>query len=112
MKPTGATKEAMGHGPLPWQWLPDEGQFIVDAKGNIVAEIPCQGCNPIDGEFLVTAVNERERLREALRRLVAAAGFSLATPGMIRGRDQLKSAKEAADAVLNETTPGTSAGGG
>lgn len=68
MKREGATKEATNHhSPLPWQWLPDEGQFIVDAKGNIVAEIPCQGCNPIDGEFLVTAVNERERLRELVQ---------------------------------------------
>ena len=48
--------------PRPWKWLPKEGQFIVDANRSIVAEIPCQGANPADGAYIVTAVNEREAL--------------------------------------------------
>ena len=48
--------------PRPWKWLPKEGQFIVDANLNIVAEVPCQSGNPTDGAYIVTAVNEREAL--------------------------------------------------
>lgn len=48
--------------PRPWKWLPKEGQFIVDANRNIVAEIPCQSANPADGALIVTAVNERDAL--------------------------------------------------
>jgi len=47
--------------------LPREGQFIVDANMNIVAEIPCQGANPADGKLIVTAVNERDALLAEVR---------------------------------------------
>ena len=46
----------------PWKWLPNEGQFITGPDMQIVAEVPCQGANPIDGELIVTAVNERDAL--------------------------------------------------
>ena len=59
------------HSPLPWAWLPNEGQFIVDAKGNIVGEIPCQGCNPNDGRLIVETVNNLEHQREVIAGLVA-----------------------------------------
>ena len=58
------------HSPLPWAWLSDEGQFIVDAKRNIVAEVPCQGCNPTDGALLVHRVNRWDELVEALREIL------------------------------------------
>jgi len=56
----------------PWKWLPNEGQFIVDADDNIVAEIPCQGCNPIDGTLIVNAVNDREQLLARISELEGA----------------------------------------
>jgi len=43
--------------PRPWHYLRNEGQFIVDANGDIVAEIPCQGCNDNAGDLIVLAVN-------------------------------------------------------
>lgn len=52
--------------PRPWQWLPNDGQFVVDASGNLVGEIPCQGCNPLDGELIVRAVNAHDALVAAL----------------------------------------------
>ena len=51
---------------LPWEWLPDEGQFIVNAKRDIVAEVPCQGCEAQDGAYLVHAANAYPKLVEAL----------------------------------------------
>lgn len=70
--------ERREHSRLPWRWLANKGQFIVDVQGNIVAEIPCQGCNPKDGEFIVEAVNQhaalveqRSVLIEALREIAA-----------------------------------------
>ena len=62
--------DCRAHSPLPWRWLPEEGQFIVDAKGDIVAEVPCQGCNPINGSFLVKAVNQHATLLEQRAQLV------------------------------------------
>lgn len=53
--------------PRPWRWLPDEGQFIVADKDRIVAEVPCQGCNPADGEFIVRAVNSFDDLLAACK---------------------------------------------
>jgi len=60
-----------------------------------------------NAELIVTAVNERDallaevgRLREALKSMKQAAEFSLSTPGLIRGRDQLKNAVEAAAVSL------------
>ena len=47
---------------LPWDYKRDDGQFIVDAKGNIVAEVPCQGVNPEYGVLIVAAVNGLNRL--------------------------------------------------
>jgi hypothetical protein len=45
------------HTPGPWRWLPDEGNFIVrdNYQRSIVAEIPCQGCNPADGPLIASA---------------------------------------------------------
>lgn len=56
--------------PLPWEWLPDEGQFIVDSRKQIVAEVPCQGCPPENGAYIVHACNAYPRLVEALRELM------------------------------------------
>jgi hypothetical protein len=54
-----------------------------------------------DAELIVTAVNEHDallrevaQLREALESMKQAVEFALTTPGMIRGRDQLKNAVE------------------
>ena len=52
--------------PGPWQWLPDEGQFIVDENMQIIAEIPCQGANPANGPLLAAAPELRDALRECL----------------------------------------------
>lgn len=43
----------------PWRWLPAEGNFIVDANGMIVAEVPCQGVENDKeiGAAIVRAVN-------------------------------------------------------
>jgi hypothetical protein len=38
--------------PGEWRWLPSSGNFIVSEHGT-VAEIPCRGCNPRDGAFIV-----------------------------------------------------------
>jgi hypothetical protein len=65
------------HSLLPWTWLPDDGQFIVDAKGNTVGEIPCQGCNPADGEFMVTAVNSYEANLRRIEVLTKALEFAV-----------------------------------
>jgi hypothetical protein len=55
---------------LPWKWLPDEGQFIVqDETMKIVAEVPCQGCEAADGAYLVHAANEYPKLVAALRKI-------------------------------------------
>ncbi len=51
----------------PWRYLRDEGQFIVADKDRIVAEIPCQGCNPEDGELIVRAVNSFDDLLAACK---------------------------------------------
>lgn len=49
--------------PLPLTFLPDDGNFIVDGKGNIVAEIPCQGVenDKAVGHYIVNAVNSTPR---------------------------------------------------
>jgi hypothetical protein len=62
-----ATKPAPGVEPplLPWSWQP-EGSFILDATGNQVAEIPCQGCDLSNGPFIVTACNEHAALKAEL----------------------------------------------
>lgn len=73
------------HSPLPWRWLPEEGQFIVDAKGNTVGEIPCQGCNPVDGAFIVTAVNEHAELIAALKTIRSFAYENLLLLPKTRG---------------------------
>ena len=57
--------------PLPFKYLPDEGQFIVDANGQIVAEVPCQGVPPEHGEYLTHAANAYQRLVERVNRLEA-----------------------------------------
>jgi hypothetical protein len=52
--------------PGPWKWLPNAGQFVVAPGLKIVAEVPCQGCNPEDGAFIVACVNHvREQLAAA-----------------------------------------------
>jgi hypothetical protein len=58
--------------PLPWEWLPNEGQFIVTPEPTraIIAEIPCQGAQAQDGAYLVHAANSYPRLVEALRELL------------------------------------------
>ena len=58
--------------PLPYRYLRDEGQFIVDANGNIVAEIPCQGVSPEHGDYLTAACNAYPKLIEDRARLVEA----------------------------------------
>ena len=58
--------------PRPWRWLPNKGQFIVGPDYQIIAEVPCQGCNPADGELIVTAVNERDQLLQENEKLKAA----------------------------------------
>lgn len=55
--------------PRPWEYLRDEGQFIVDARGEIVAEIPCQGCDPDAGELIVRAVNSMAGYEAAIKAL-------------------------------------------
>lgn len=59
--------------PLPWEWLPDEGQFIVTPEPHraIVAEIPCQGANTQDGAYIVHTANAYPELVKALRIMVA-----------------------------------------
>ena len=80
VKPTGdgARSERQEHSLLPWAWLPDEGQFVVDAKQNIVAEIPCQGCNPHDGAFIVRAANAHDALYEAAKKAANELSVMLA----------------------------------
>lgn len=80
MKREGATKEAMGHSPLPWK-LTDEAvgcavcakngvdsYGVRDAKNELVCVSEHDSFAPSrsDCEFIITAVNERERLREVL----------------------------------------------
>lgn len=72
-KHKGDVMERREHSRLPWRWLADEGQFIIDVQGNIVAEIPCQGCNPKDGELIVRVVNQHTTLVEQRDLLVRAA---------------------------------------
>lgn len=72
--------------PRPWKWLPDEGQFIVAANDYIVAEIPCQGCNPADGEFIVKVVNAYESNQKQIEQLRAALKLTLAA--MRKARDE------------------------
>jgi hypothetical protein len=91
--------------PRPWAWLPNEGQLIVDKDRNIVAEVPCTSGNPADGAYIVTAVNERDRLlaevarsREALDSCEAA--MSAAIPYVPRDleialRERVKAARAA-----------------
>ncbi len=38
--------------PGPWTWHPQEGDFILEERGHIVAEVPCQGANPNDGALI------------------------------------------------------------
>jgi len=45
---------------LPLKFLPDEGNFIVDGLGNVVAEIPCQGVDTAVGHYIVNTVNAAE----------------------------------------------------
>jgi hypothetical protein len=45
------------HTPEPWFWLPEEGNFIVNRSDFIIAEVPCQGSNPVDGRRIVACVN-------------------------------------------------------
>ncbi len=66
---SSSNKKVAGPTPGPWTWMPDDGQFILDARGNIVAEIPCQGANPADGP-LIAATPE---LLEALEKCVTDA---------------------------------------
>ena len=56
---------------LPLTFLPDEGNFIVDARGNIAAEIPCQGVENDKelGTYIVHAANNYPRLVQALKDL-------------------------------------------
>lgn len=44
---------------LPWEWLPDEGNFIVtpEPQRTIVAEVPCQSGHKEDGAYIVHAAN-------------------------------------------------------
>ena len=63
--------------PLPWTWLPDEGQFIVSHKRDIVAEVPCQGAEPQDGAYIVHACNEHPRLERERAKLVEALRSTL-----------------------------------
>jgi hypothetical protein len=59
------------HTPGPWRWLPKEGQFIVAANSRIVAEVPCQGCNPSDGPLIAAA----PELLEALKAIVNSSDY-------------------------------------
>jgi hypothetical protein len=61
-------REAMNmsqHTPGKWEWQPNDGQFIVDAHGNIVAEIPCTKGNPADGPLIAAAPDLLAALEEA-----------------------------------------------
>jgi hypothetical protein len=71
------------------------GNFLTVAKVTDVVE------RDANAELIVTAVNEHDallrevaQLREALESMKQAVEFALTTPGMIRGRDQLKNAVE------------------
>lgn len=51
--------------------------------------------NNLTQEESITHMQSQLRvMKEAIEFLISAAEFSLSTPGMIRGRDQLKNAKE------------------
>lgn len=54
---------------LPWEWLPDDGQFIAtpEPERKIIAEVPCQGCEAQDGAYVVHAANAYPKMVEALR---------------------------------------------
>ncbi len=60
----------------PWVWSPDQGNFITTRKGDVVAEVPCQGANPEDGELIVRAVNSFDGLLAACKDLIAWANIS------------------------------------
>ena len=76
---------------LPFKWLPDEGQFIVDATEHIVGEVPCQGCPAENGAYFVHAANAYPKLVEAL--LTAAGALYLV---------EAHGAAESARAILRE----------
>lgn len=58
--------------PLPLTFLPNDGNFIVDARGHIAAEIPCQGVDDDKalGEYLAHCVNAHHQLVEAFADIV------------------------------------------
>lgn len=124
MKPTSATKEAAGHSPLPWYFDELRKEVYAHDKGFVcgfdvspyMQEHEFQVCLA-DAQLIVTAVNERERLREALRQTrqcitghVCIINWSDATRE-IQTREAQR-VVELIDVALNDATPSTSAGGG
>jgi hypothetical protein len=98
--------------PRPWEWLPKEGNLIVDANRNIVAEVPCSGGNPADGALIVTAVNERDallsevaHLREAVKGAIGYLESDHVTPNLFRMGLLGKMEVEKAIKLLRERNP-------
>ena len=56
--------------PLPYKYLRDEGQFIVDANQQIVAEIPCQGVPKNHGDYIVHSANAYPRNIALLKKIM------------------------------------------
>lgn len=87
--------------PLPLRFLPDDWNYIVDANGNIVAEIPCQVVEKDMelGDYIVRACNEYPKLIEDRARLVEALrSIANRVPPNVAG----DGATETARAVLRE----------
>ena len=63
------------HSPTPWRVVhgPARGLVILDAGGEAVAATldPARQRSEADAAYIVEAVNERDRLRDIMRRLVA-----------------------------------------
>ena len=64
--------------PLPLKFLPDEGNFIINADGAIVGEIPCQGVENDKqiGAYIVHAANAYPRLVASMKRCIAGMPHS------------------------------------
>lgn len=63
------------HSPTPWRLVvnPLNGQLLIKESGPGVSLTVGNMFKPADAEFLVEAVNERDRLRDLVRRLANMA---------------------------------------
>lgn len=119
MKPTGATKEATNHSPLPWRAYKSSREkdkwYVAEDSGDTPAyetSITGWGCvqqSEANAKLIVTAVNERERLRAAIQRFVDA--YSDGKEARL-GNGQARRSLDEFRRLLNDATTSTSAGEG